>query len=401
MGDLSVEPLAVDDLFWLAVGCLVAPRRRVYSLENVQPLGYEEAESEGEEDTESGDWEPRHGHLANWARERESGNPMNTYVVPSPTMVPEEVYATRKARDIDAPRGCRFTENHERIESLSGLARSVEPSGHKVQVFSLEEVELSDDEMEMLQYSSQSTYVSSQSPWVRLGSTGGWFLNRSDAQILAHALLSLPPCPQGYLINGNTNSMLRMTLCAAADALPQLLVRMSKDIESLELEPTDRNELGARMERLLARIIGYGYNRHFASALFHLDVVLQSLQHPNKRANYSIGVLMITNPEFRELIAQAARQIPAAVNTSIIVDVANGCLVMPTVMGIMQRFSIDFDAVFRESEGQDTSITLSYTMVMILSLTAALRSTFFRTSPDSLPLFGVVMKMKEKVAYIG
>lgn len=406
IGDLSIEPLAIDDLFWLAVGCLVAPRRRIYSLENVQALPYLVDEEEEQDEEESPRRRPPVSPVVRFDIEDDpydpwEGEARRSPISPTAYVVPS---SSTKDRYTFGPRGFKFTENSERMETLGGLARSVEALEQEVTVFSLEEIELSDDEKEMLQQDSETTYVSSESPWIRLGPgthSGAWFLKRGDGQTLTQALLSLPLCPQGYLISGNKDSVLRTMLCAASEALPQLLVRMAHDMECLVLEPADRNELVVAIEQLLARTLQYEYNRRFASALFNLDVVLQRLQHPDIRANHAVGVLMITNPEFRALIAQSARHIPASVNTSVVVDVENGCLTIPTVMGIMQKFAIDFDAVMHENDRQDTPITLSYTMLMILSLKASLRSTFFETSLDSLPLFEKVMSMKDQIAYVG
>ena len=407
VGDISMEPLTVDEMFWLAVGCLVAPAKRVYSLENVQPLAYTVGEEDEDEEDDStipnsrppmspavrfdtpdspdDDYDYR-------GRQWQPHISPNTYIIPSPI----EGRAGRTERTIAGswdplgPRGFKFTETYERSDALSSLARSVEPANHDVKVFSLEEVELSEEEQTTLQHDSEATYVPLSSPWIRLagGSNGrAWFLNRSDGQILAQALLNLPLCPQGYLINGNTEAVLRKTLCAASEALPQLLVRMITDIDSLVVEPADRNELLTAMDHLLARTLNYKYNRVFASLLFRLDEVLIRNLHPDKRANDAIGVLMITNPEFRSLIAQSLRHIPMTAGTSVTVDLAKSCLVMPTVMGVLQEFAIDFDSLFPGTDPRAPAITITYTMLLILSLRASLRSTFFETSVDSLPLF--------------
>lgn len=413
VGDISIEPLTVDGMFWLAVGCLVAPANRIYSLENVQTLALSAEEPEEEDIVASspnykGPTSPavHFDHTANSYdvdsyrnRPWEDQLSPNTYIVP-----PSTDENNLRTRNYLGPRAFKFTETHDRSEALSSLARSVEPARRNMTIFPLEEVDLSDEEREALQRSSETTYVSSESMWTRLTSAphpGAWFLNRSDGQILAQALLRLPICPQGYLVNSNKGSVLRTALCGASDSLPQLLVRMVTDIESLALEPADRVELVAAMNQLIARTLKYEYSRAFASSLFRLDEILQRHLHTDGRANDAVGVLMITNAEFRSLIAQSARHITNSVNTSVIVDLADSCLVVPTVMGIMQKFSVDLDVLFPDGGAAEPAITIIYTSLLILSLKASLRITFFETSLDSLPLFAKVTNMKEEVAHLG
>jgi hypothetical protein len=85
---------------------------------------------------------------------------------------------------------------------------------------------------------------------------------------------------------------------------------------------------------------------------------------------------MITNEEFRDLIAQSSRHIEGSISTSIELDVAKSTLNVPSVMGFIRRFPVELASLHPTLLKTDGPITIQYRQVMFAAFKAAVRSMF-------------------------
>jgi hypothetical protein len=132
-------------------------------------------------------------------------------------------------------------------------------------------------------------------------------------------------------------------------------------------------------------------------AIFDLDKALVSLLHRDKYVNDAVGVLMLTNSEFRAMITQSARHIPEVATKTLNLDLGIGALLVPAVMGYIQEFPVEFPALYPGEEARAGIIAVPYPQLMFACLKACVRSTFLETSLDSLPLFKAVTNMRPVV----
>jgi hypothetical protein len=408
IGNLPEDPLDIVPLFWLAVGCLPAPGSKVYSLDDVESVPIEEEKPQRmmpqvssysmpaiNEDQESDDELEYRPWTHNPMPYQPQSSSYNQYVVSS--TAPE---IDTKSKDA---RAFQFSTINHRVAELKEIADSINVEDTD-QVYSLEEIKPTSDDMKRLKAASESTYVPTNFAWVRFRSKtsdrSNWFLRRSDAHILAWALLSTPMSPLGYLVGGDKSSRCRRLLCAASQSLFQLLIRLNNSLQALGLTGNDASRLAQLIETIYVRTDKMKRTRPYYEAIYDLDAALATRLHSDPRVNDAIGVLMLTNEEFRDLIAQSARHIEESINTSIVLDVANSTLNVPAVMGFVQRFPVELALLHPGLPTDDGPITITYCEVMFAALKACVRSTFLGTSLDSLPLFRTVLEM-DTVVYIG
>lgn len=252
-----------------------------------------------------------------------------------------------------------------------------------------------------------ATYIPSESKYVRLGPNdpvnssyiGAWFLLRKDAQILAQTILTLPLYSEGYLLGGSKNSNARTMLCSAAEAIPQLLGRMIQSQAALGLGAPEKADLLAALHQMYLRTLQYDKTRVMSRSIFNLDHALLTSLHDNLKVNLAIGILVLTNPEFRSMITQSARHIEAAAQSSIALNLRESRIEVSSVFGIPQIFPIDFEVLCPGEVLPDEVVAIPYVNLIMAALKATLRSTFLNTSVNSLPLFSKVMAADELIYF--
>lgn len=293
----------------------------------------------------------------------------------------------------------------ERNPALEGIAQAV--NARFDNVYSLDEIEITDELQAQLRSISGATYVPAHSQFVRLGSNdpipsnvgGAWFLRREDAQVLAQAILTLPLFPDGYLLGGFERSNARTMLCEASEALPQLLGRMIQSSVALGLNAADKQALLAALQQMYLRTIRYDKTRLNSRSIFNLDSALQDSLHANPKVNLAVGVLVITNAEFRAMITQSARHIDAAARSSIDLNFSQSRIEVSSYFGIPQYFPIDFHVLCHGEVLPEQPIEIPFNVLLMAALKAILRSTFLNTSLNSLPLFKKVMAADELIYF--
>jgi hypothetical protein len=411
-GELAVDSLSIDALFWLSVGCLPSRNGDIFSLDNVENLEVEE---------DSQDSSNIHGHVrrgsiatlspgVHFERDNSSNSDEDDYPRRRPSQY--VISGSHRPKDVQSrpgrPRGFRLSSVNDRVEALASVANSIEAEGDQATIYSLEELDLTEDICMELEESSGYTYLPIQSQWVRLGRESQnqgihhlMFLERPAAQKLAQLLLDLPITPDGYLMNANRDSLCRATLCNAAQSLPHLLGRIINDIDSLGIPADSRDHIVTMLDSFLDKILTFTPNRPFFCSLYDIDCVLQTLIPIDPMVATAVGVLMLTSAEFRAIIVQSARLIQVSIDKT--VDLAFGhrpLFKVPSVMGVTQEFPVDFEALFPAKDLALPIVKVKFQDIMFSALKACLKSAVLETSLDSGPLFEAFMNMSEKV-YVG
>lgn len=399
IGDLSSEPLPLGSLFWLSVGCLPLWGDRVFSLEDPEEMSNVAYLEEPDE---------RALRYRTDARQMHHDAMHGRYLHPH---APRGLYsALGRGRDRDRtssparPRMFRFSIGEDREESLVGIAGITNAEQETTEAMCMDEMPVKGDDLNLLLYDARRTYVPSERNWVRLGGQAersqrysNWFLERSDAQALACALLKLPLCPQGYLIQRPPRSACRQLLVGASADLDRLLTVLIFHVEHLQLTEADNVRLRSTMVALRQRLEQSEYTRALASAVYELDGVLADIIEVEETAALFVKVLAITNKELRDLMMQSLRHLLDCLNSTVTVDMAAATVKFATLFGVVQKFYIDFDAVVEKPANVDRSrqIDIPYVQVLLLVLRAALRSTFLKTSLSSEPLYVTILSMSD------
>lgn len=432
IGNLDCEKLSIDRLFWLAVGCIPCEGDCVFSLDNVQlqDLG-DDDETRSEfalpitlpitynrpgfgDDDESVMFQYTNSTTSEGANDSEVSSDRYYRVTPlgrhrQPPAIPSP---------ISGARAFRFSPTDQWTESLRRIARIFQVKQDNHTAMSLEEISVSKDIRAELESLAGVTYIPSDYMWVRLpplnGSRGNdrsrritnsqsqsaWYLRRSDAQVLAQALLRLPICRKGYLFNSNKPSLCYKFLCSAAPNAPHLLLYIIRYFDKLTIPEASRKSLLAAMEEMIRRTYKFQYSRAFMDSIYEIDIALQRVLLLDKKVINAVGVLAISNEEFRDLITMSIRRIPQSIDQTVQLDLHNPAIVIKAVLGAEQRFPVDLPELFPNFVASQRSIDISFTHLVLIVLKASVRSAFLKTSLDSSPLFERVMKMDDTV-YIG
>ena len=93
-----------------------------------------------------------------------------------------------------------------------------------------------------------------------------------------------------------------------------------------------------------------------------------------------VGVLRMTNSEFRHLMSQSVRHMQDLVNQTIDFDLGAQSVNLRIVLGIVQQFPVDLTSLFRGYQPEQRVVAVSYTNLMMVVLKASLRSAFLKTS---------------------
>ncbi len=100
-----------------------------------------------------------------------------------------------------------------------------------------------------------------------------------------------------------TLAMLPTPLCSFAIA-SQLLIRLNNALQPLEVTDSEATRLAHLMETVYIRIEHLECSRPYYEAIHGLDSDVGARVHPDARVNDTVGVLVLTNEGFRDLIAQ-------------------------------------------------------------------------------------------------
>jgi hypothetical protein len=409
VGVLSSEPLQPDGLFWLAVGCIPMRDGRVLSLENVQFLGISDPDREEYDPDEAPDMHlPHHPHVQFDDYDPPPPRPPTLPHVPHALYVhPDEGRAGLMGSTTPlGPRKFRFAATDERVESLAGIAEALGADTQDTKALTLHELIPTEVEVPLLAKDAGRTYVPSERDWMRLGSSKGfkgpswyWFLVRSDAQLLARALLQLPLCAHGHLISRPSDSACREFLIGAAPALPRLLTNTIMNLDLFDVDDRYKDDFATSMRRLLHYIKGDKSKRTLASALYDVDTILGKLIPESDNISMILQILTLTNAESRENIGQSVRRFEECRRATITVDTVGSMVRMLAFFGVVQQFPFDMDSIVDEQLPLDQrlEVEVPYSHLLLIVLKATVRSAVLMTSLDSFPLLEQVSNLPDVV----
>ncbi|KAK8085374.1 hypothetical protein PG997_006645 [Apiospora hydei] len=387
-GQLSQDKYGIDMLFWMAVGCLPANSGVVICLADVQdvpvlrtqrnqhveiigpsstmpPLGlytrplqtrqgYAQFETWDDEDSSA-----ESSEAATIYKEHHLKRKHARYVAQRPGDPPP-------ATPIAAyhPRAFQLVPWDERSSELARFAAVIQADTAKLQVLSFRETALTEESLRAIREATHGYEMDRGSDWLHLGDAR--YINRSDGQLIAHALLSMDLSPHGYLMSLEW-SYCRSIFCRPAQVLPQLLFLALSNVDALGLSDELKERLEIAMSRFYDLCRPASRTRMYFDALYQLDAALQE-------ATQEMG-------------------------GSIIVDLGAGFIEVPTVLNFIAKFPIEVGVLFADVDVIDRSgsVRLPLGCVALVFLRAALRSAMLHSALDSEPLFKAVTKLDRSV----
>lgn len=178
--------------------------------------------------------------------------------------------------------------------------------------------------------------------------------------------------------------------------LPRLLNNIIHNINDIDLDESLKPIALTAMRKLQFRLQRSEYTRYFATAIYELDEILERVLLPTDgKIKHGIGVLVLCHEEIRHLITLAVRRITHSLSGSVQIDLESPALVMTAVLGSEQRFPIDMQALFPEFRHEQQRLDVTFTTLLLVTLKACLRSSFLKTSLDSLPLMECIAEMED------
>jgi hypothetical protein len=324
----------------------------------------------------------------------------------SPTVYVHPDEGRTSSRSSTTPRKFRFAATDERVKSLAMIAEAVGADTPDTQALTLHELVPGEAELQLLEMDAGRTYVPSEREWIHLGppqetsaASRCWFLVRSDAQLLARALLQIPLCAHGFLVSRPSDSACRKFLISAAPTLPRLLTNTILNIDLFDVDDQYKDDFATSMRRLLHYIKGDKSKRTLASALYDVDTVLGKLIPESDTISMILQILTIANAEFRENIGQSVRRFEECRRATITVDTASSMVRMVALFGVVQQFPFDMDSIVDEQLPLDQrlAVEVSYSHLLLIVLKATVRSAVLMTSLDSFPLLEQVSNLPDVV----
>ncbi|KAK5739645.1 hypothetical protein LTR17_005129 [Elasticomyces elasticus] len=372
------ETLSIDELFWLSVGCIPTSGESVFSLEDVVQVPEAQSPTAPRETPAFSPfllapWDLALHHPAAYVPQP---LPLNQHAVPEVEIVPMLF---------------RFTAVQDRDESLSSVAATFGAEDNNTKALSLQEVEIVPEDLDEIKVDAGRTYVRSERAWIRLRHNlesslcDRWFLDRESAEQLARALDDLPLCAMGYLVHRPRHPACRQLLVEGTVYMPLLLIRISREVEALDLDVDRRTLLTESMFLMWKGTKDFEYTREFSAEINLPDKCLAGCITASIQVQRAIQILAIINPEFRDIICSSAQRIADCIHSNTLIDYVAGTVNVRTFMGIMQKFPMHLVQLADEPPraGLPSNVTVTYPDTLLLVLKASVRGT--SSTPRSSP----------------
>ncbi|KAK2607689.1 hypothetical protein N8I77_006350 [Diaporthe amygdali] len=218
------------------------------------------------------------------------------------------------------------------------------------------------------------------------------FITRASAQLFALGILHLPWSQNNYIVGRVLESnIVRNLLFEAAPACIRFLLRLQRMPSILRLSQTrEDNFLEAAKKVLKPDEDIPGLYKPELSGLYELDEILSSMQHRTMEVSLMIGVLVLTNTEYRELIYQSVRQVSSTTSNLPKVDTEmdfeKGHVTVPGAFGIEHIFMVDLDCLLEDlpnhQRSQSRTIKVDFATVLLAALKAYIRSLMLENCID-------------------
>ncbi|KAK8096272.1 uncharacterized protein PG998_002887 [Apiospora kogelbergensis] len=255
--------------------------------------------------------------------------------------------------------------------------------------------------------------VPADSDWVRINgkSSDGYpyagmekkyiYIERLAAQKLGLAVLSHRWNKERHLLGmDDRNNVGMMLFVAAADELPNFLLRLHEGLEWLTLSQNDKRKL-SYVVKSLSDLSDVSPGTRVYKAARKLDEILSELgnQGQQRFVGQIIGILAITNTEFRDLVYGSLRGLRETVSSSIDLEMPSATLKVPKAFGVMQHFYGDWQEMFPNLTRDHETLNLSYTVVVLAVTSALVKCTMLTCCPSSSALMNAVLDIGD-VAYM-
>ena len=247
------------------------------------------------------------------------------------------------------------------------------------------------------------TYVPAESPWIRLSSEESHqeeaFIARADAQEMAYSLLQILWHPESYLLGSSKHAIGKRLLTNSASWFPRVAERISKGIHSVGLGNAERTRLLEVLEPANRKAEKATVDRASTTAMYKLDQVLCELGQRDDKViiDRMVGILMLTNQEFQELLYQSLRHLQETSLSVVQVDLRAATIKIPSAFGFMQTFVLDLDRMYPSQDRSHDTQSVPYSAVVLAALKGCLRSYMLQQCFDSGPLLQMIDRCSDVV----
>ena len=398
---LTFEPeiLSLAQIFMLSLGCIPMADKKFFSLRDLSTF---------EDDLFVDD--PMELDLTNTRRDPNTFNFNQRYAsaAPDPFGAQDIRFGTLKRHSRIGIQAFKLEAVVEHADNLTQLGKPF--AAEETTILSLETFHPSQDEVSTLQSFKDRTYLPASCDWVRLGKPQDLYATseaerpeesyivRADAQLMALALLQLPWHPESYLLGADKSDQCLHLLLGCSSQLQALMSYTQKGIEYLGLAVPDRRKLSSAIESLFRQ-----FNKSTKPLratyyeMFKLENILKTISHTNQQVNEMIGITTMTNPEFLDLMRQSARRFREAVDAAIKIDMRSGIIQVPVAFGIIQEFPLNVTELYPTRAASDEVVSVKYSLVLIVTLRACLRSAMLGDCFSSIPLIHEVLGLEDVI----
>ena len=140
-------------------------------------------------------------------------------------------------------------------------------------------------------------------------------------------------------------------------------------------------------------------DRTSTASMYKLDQVLGQLGQRDDKLiiDRMVGILMLTNEEFQELLYQSLRHLQDTPLSVVQVDLRAATIKIPSAFGSMQTFVLDLDSIYPSKERSHDTQSVPYSAVVLAALKGCLRSYMLRQCFNSGPLLRMVHQFSDVV----
>ena len=392
---LEPDILPMKEIFLLSVGCLRLASGGYCSLFESEMAAGDESSDSDDQRVEI-DHERRHERGVQNSRE-------------NPRELTREERPRRRARGYDAGLEAYETglEAYELILADEFDAAFVQKAktfnADREQLKVLSRVKYSSPLSAELEAYKRRTYVPAETPWVRLSSEESrqeeTFIARADAQEMAHSLLQILWHPESYLLGFSRRAIGMRLLTSSASRFRRNAERICVGIDKIGLGNSEQTRLLGALRPAILKAEKATVDRSCTASMYRLDQVLGELGQRDDKLiiNQMVGILMLTNEEFQELLYQSLRHLQETSLSVVQVDLRAGTIKIPSAFGFMQTFVLDLDRMYPSQARSHDTQSVPYSAVVLAALKGCLRSYMLRQCFNSGPLLRMVDQCSDVV----